>query len=307
LTSVSSPLRPGATVEDAVAWAAARFDAAELAFGHGTASAGDEAAYLVSEAFRIPFSALALEANRELGREEMARLASLVEARIHQRRPTAYLVGRAYIGGFGFRADDRALVPRSYIGELLVSAIDGEAPLPFLGGVPTSILDLGTGSASLAILAAIAFPDAVVDAVDISADALALAAENVADYGLADRIRLLAGNLYAPVAGRRYDLILSNPPYVEVAAMARLPAEYRHEPAVALAGGGDGMAIVAPIVAGAAAHLEPGGGLLCEIGMGQAGLAARFPDTPFLWLDTETSTGELFWLDARSAPPDQNP
>ena len=212
-------------------------------------------------------------------------------------------MGRAYIGSFKFGVDQRVLIPRSYVGELLAAAIENDIPLPLpLPGEVRSILELGTGSGCLAILAALAFPEAEVEAVDISADALEVAAANVARYGLEARVRLSEGDLFRPVGGRRYDLIIANPPYVDAEAMAALPEEYRHEPAIALAGGADGLDLVRSIVAEAGRHLEPGGGLLCEIGRGKDVLAEAFPDTAFLWLDSAESEGEMFWLDAESCP-----
>lgn len=301
------PAEPGfGTLSQAIATAAERFAAAGLSYGHGTDNAADEAAYLVTEALGLAFEAVEDEPEHPLAPDQQTRVAELVTARIEKRYPTAYLTGRAYIGGFAFRADPRALVPRSFIGEMLVEAIDGGG-LPFLDRPPKRILELGTGSGSLAILAALAYPEAAVDAVDISPEALELAALNVADYDLAERIRLHQGDLYGPVIGRRYDLIISNPPYVDTGAMASLPLEFRHEPALGLAGGKDGLDIVRRIIAGAADHLADKGGLLCEIGIGQANLEARYPGLSFMWLATEMSDGEVFWLDAAAAAEAQKP
>jgi ribosomal protein L3 glutamine methyltransferase len=293
------------TIESAIDWTAKRFGGAGLVFGHGTDNASDEAAFLVLEALHMPFEELDSSANVELTATQWASIAKLVESRIVDRTPTAYLVGRAYIQGFAFRADERALIPRSFIGELLADAIGG-GPFPLVDRTPQTILELGAGSASLAILAALAFPDSDIDAVDISEDALGLAAENVADYGLSARIHLVQGDLYRPVGGKRYDLIISNPPYVDANAMEALPKEYRHEPTLALAGGSDGLDLVRTIIAGAATHLTNNGGLICEVGAGQAQLVESFPDLDLIWLATESSEGEVFWLDAASAP-GQNP
>ncbi len=290
-----------------VAWAADRLSAAELHFGHGTDLARDEAAFIVLEGLGVAIDDLAGVSDRALTDAERDRLGDLVEQRIATRKPAAYLLGRAYIGGHPFRADERALVPRSFIGEMLAEGIETGEPPPFIFNEPRSILELGTGSGSLAILAALAFPAATVDAVDISPDALALAAINVAEYGLTDRVRLLQGDLFAPVSGRRYDLVISNPPYVDAEEMAVLPEEYRAEPALGLAGGEDGLDIVRRILAACADHLNAGGGLLCEIGTGEERLVAALPDTPFLWLATETSEGEVFWLDAEAAEAFQKP
>jgi ribosomal protein L3 glutamine methyltransferase len=195
------------------------------------------------------------------------------------------------------RADERALVPRSYIGELLFSEhFAGEVPLLADPGTIESVLDLCAGSGSLAILAALAFPHARVDAVDISGDALALARLNVADQGLKSRVHLKKGDLFAPIGKARYDLIISNPPYVDEDGMAELPEEYRHEPALALDGGEQGIAIVRRILAEASKHLKPGGGLLCEVGRCRESLEAAYPDLDLLWIDTEESSGEVFWV-----------
>ena len=286
-----------------MAAAAARFAGAGLAYGHGTGTAVDEAAFIVLEGLGIPIDDLASVEARRLSEAERRRIAELVDRRISSRLPAPYLLGRAYIGSFKFAVDPRVLVPRSYIGELLAAAIENDAPLPLpLPGDVRSVLELGTGSGCLAILAAFAFPEAKVDAVDISAGALEVAAANVANYGLEERVRLVEGDLFQPVGDRRYDLIVANPPYVDAEAMTALPDEYRHEPEVALAGGQDGLDLVRPIVAGAGRHLEPGGGLLCEIGRGKDVLTGAFPDTAFLWLDSAESEGEMFWLDAEDCP-----
>jgi len=214
-------------------------------------------------------------------------------ARIETRKPAAYLLGHTYIQGVRLRADERALVPRSYIGEILFS--ENFEQFANFDSIE-SVLDLCTGSGSLAILAAKAFPHAQIDAVDISGDALALARLNVADHELKGRIHLKKGDLFAPVKKARYDLIISNPPYVDEEGMARLPEEYRHEPALALDGGEDGIAIVRRILDAAEDHLSPGGGILCEVGRCREALEAAFPTLDFLWIDTEESSGEVFWL-----------
>jgi ribosomal protein L3 glutamine methyltransferase len=196
-----------------------------------------------------------------------------------------------------FTIDERAIVPRSYLGEIL----DGDELAILLrrrAAAVRHVLDLCTGSGCLAILAVLRFPSATIDAVDISKPALAVARRNVADHKLADRIRLLHGDLFAPVRSARYDLIIANPPYVDAAGMKRLPAECRHEPKLALAGGADGLTFIRRIIEGAGRHLNEVGGLLCEVGRGRKRLERAYPDTPFLWLDTEASSGEVFWLDA---------
>jgi ribosomal protein L3 glutamine methyltransferase len=290
------------TVRDFLRHAVTRFSAARLAFGQGATSALDEAAFMLLEALGLPIDDINPWLDARLTRKERQRLAELIEARVTTRKAAAYLLGKAYVQGVPFRVDERVIVPRSYIGELLAAGhFDGEG-LALIEDAEKveQVLDLCTGSGCLAVLAARAFPNALVDAVDLSAAALEVARLNVADHDLSDRIRLLEGDLYAPLGEARYDLILSNPPYVDAEGMAALPPEYRHEPRVALAGGEDGLDIVRRIVEGAGAHLRPEGGLLCEVGQGAEALEAAFPDLPFLWLDTEESEGEVFWLPAEA-------
>jgi ribosomal protein L3 glutamine methyltransferase len=280
------------TLGDFFRFAVRRFRAARLAYGHGTTNAVDEAAFLVLEALRLPIHSLAPYLDLRPTDAERARLLTLIDARVALRLPAPYLVGAAYMHGVRFHVDRRALIPRSFIGDLLVG---GGLPI----GDPSRVrrvLDLCTGSGCLAILAALVFPRARVDAVDLSAGALALARRNVAIHRLDDRIELHRGDLFAPLGNRRYDLILSNPPYVDARGMARLPPEYLHEPRLALAAGDDGLDLVRRILAEAPHHLTKTGGLLCEIGRGRRPLEAAFPRLPFLWLDTEHSQGEVFWL-----------
>jgi ribosomal protein L3 glutamine methyltransferase len=272
---------------------ARKFAAAKLAYGHGTTNARDEAAFLVLEGLGLPIDQLDPHRDRPLTPVEQRKLARLVDRRIKERLPLPYLVGAAYMHGVRFKADRRALIPRSFIGDMLV---DGVLPI----ATPVRrVLDLCTGGGSLAVLAAMVFPEARVDAVDLSAPALALARENVKAHRLGRRIALHRGNLFAPVKGRRYDLIVSNPPYVDAGGLKRLPREYRHEPRLALAAGRDGLDLVRRILDEAPQHLTKDGALLCEIGRGRARLEKAHPRTPFMWLDTERSTGEVFWLDAR--------
>ncbi len=290
------------TLRDFLRHAVSRFNAAKLSYGHGTVEAYDEAAFLLLEGLHLPIDRLEPFLDARLTAAERARLTALIETRVTTRKPAPYLVGRAYIQGIGFHVDERVIVPRSFIGELLgTGAIAGGEFALIPEGAPVErVLDLCTGSGCLAILAALAFPEAEVDAVDLSADALAVARLNVAEHAMTRRVSLFQGDLLAPLAGRRYDLILSNPPYVDAVAMAALPPEFRAEPALALAGGDDGLDIVRRILADAPAHLNPGGGLVCEIGAGRAALEADFPDLDFHWLDTEHSRGEVFWISARA-------
>jgi ribosomal protein L3 glutamine methyltransferase len=230
--------------------------------------------------------------------EERIHVLGLIDARVVTRKPAPYLLGRTYLQGVPFRVDERVIVPRSYLAELLFGDLfggDGFTLVPDPGAIGR-VLDLCTGSGCLAILAAQVFPNAAIDAVDLSADALAVARLNLAESGLEDRIALHEGDLFEPLRGRRYDLILTNPPYVDAETMAALPPEFRAEPAMALAGGPDGLDIVRAILDRAAAHLEPGGGLLCEIGTDREILDAEYPHLNFLWLDSAESSGEVFWL-----------
>jgi len=280
------------TLGDIFRFAVRRFRAARLAYGHGTTNAVDEAAFMVLEGLRLPIDRLDPWLDLRPTPAEKARLLTLVEARVALRMPAPYLLGAAYMHGVRFHSDKRALIPRSFIGDLLAQ---GALPIAAPGKV-RRILDLCTGSGCLAILAALAFPRARVDATDLSRGALALARRNVASHRLGDRIALHQGDLFAALKGRRYDLVISNPPYVDGRGMAGLPPEFRHEPRLALAAGDDGLDLVRRILAEAPRHLTPHGALVCEIGRGRAPLEKAFPGLPFLWLDTELSSGEVFWI-----------
>ena len=287
------------TLRDLLRFAVSQFSAARISYGHGTSNALDEAAFLLLEALSLPIDDINPWLEARLTRAERERLLGLIEARVVTRKPAPYLVGRAYIRDLGFTVDERAIIPRSYLGELL---LDGR--LVELGMVDNplaagAVLDLCTGNGSLAIIAALEFPNAEIDAVDLSADALAVARGNIDEYGLGDRIQLAQGDLFAPLKGRRYDLIVTNPPYVAAAEVEAFPPEYQAEPQMAHLGGEDGLDLVRRILREAGAHLNPDGGLLCEIGTGRDILEADF-DLPFTWLDTEESEGEVFWLSAQA-------
>lgn len=294
------------TLRDVLRYAVSAFSAAGLHYGHGSATPLDEAAFLILETLHLPVDDFSAFAEARLTAREKALLGERIALRIEKRLPAAYLTGRTWLAGVPFRSDARALAPRSFIAELLRSPLfDGSGEGMALVEDPeavASVLDLCTGGGSLAILAAYAFPNAAVDAADLSAEALSLATENVEDHGLEDRIRLLQGDLFAAVGDAAYDLIVTNPPYVGRAVMEALPEEFRHEPEMALAGGEDGFDIVRRILAGARGHLNPGGGLLCEIGADREILEADYPDTPFMWLDTAASEGEVFWLSREQLP-----
>ena len=291
-----TPPRELSTILDFVRYATTRFVEAKLAFGQGTHEPVEEAIFLVLEALGLPVDRVDSFLPAHMTTSERQTIFDLIEKRIRLRVPAAYLLNRAYLQGASFYIDKRVIVPRSYLAELLYSDLfRGEAPLVEPSAV-TRVLDLCTGSGCLAILACDVFPNAQVDAVDISKDALQVAEINVTEHDLTDRIALLRGDLFQPVGDTTYDVILTNPPYVAAKSIARLPREFSHEPRLALAGGADGLDIVRRILAEAGAHLSPGGGLLCEIGRGRDTLEQNYPDEDFLWLDTAESSGEVFWI-----------
>jgi len=281
------------TVRDWLRWGTSRFNEAKLFFGHGCANAQDEAAWLVLHALHLPPDRLDPWLDARLTRHERLAVLELLQQRIARRLPAAYLTHEAWQAGLRFYVDERVLIPRSYFADLL---IDGFAPWVDDPHAIESALDLCTGSGCLAILMAHAFPDAQIDAADISKDALEVARRNVADYGLQEQVRLVQGDLFAGLGKRKYDLIISNPPYVTAQAMRDLPPEYRHEPENALAAGDDGLDIVRRILADAAKHLKPGGLLAIEVGHNRAIMDAAFPQLPLTWLDTESGEGKIFLL-----------
>ena len=294
----SEPASQLSTIRDFLRWTLSEFRAARIVHGHGTTSATEEAAFLILESLNLPVDDINPWLDARLLESEKQKLAQLIRARIDRRMPAAYLVKRTYIHGIPFYVDERVIVPRSYIGELMFSGIFGGDEAPLIEDVSnvTSVLDLCTGSGCLAIIAAGIFPDAEVDAADLSPDALDVARINVDEHDLADRVNLLEGDLFDAVEGRTYDLIISNPPYVAGVEVLAFPPEYGHEPVIAHLGGEDGLDIVRRILAQAADHLNPGGGLLCEIGTGRELLVDEYPQLDFLWLDTEESEGEVFWI-----------
>lgn len=284
------------TVDAAVRDAATSLRKAGVVFAHGTTDPVAEAAFLAGEVIGFSPDDYDAHAKDKLDAAQARRFDELVAARIATRKPAAYLVNKMYMFGLPFYVDERVIVPRSFIGELLYSHF-GEGGLIEDPLSVTRVLDLCTGSGCLAILTAHVFPNAKVDAADLSADALAVAARNVAMHGLEDRITLHQGDLYGALPRTRYDLIISNPPYVDADGMAALPLECRAEPEMAFDGGSDGLDLVRHIVDGAADHLTEQGGLLCEVGRCGPALEKAYPRLPFLWLDTEASEGEVFWLE----------
>ena len=293
-----SPAPELLTIRDFLRFAVSAFQAAKLAHGHGATSALDEAAFLILETLHLPVDDINPWLDARLTAPERKSLGDIIRKRIKTRKPAAYLTQRTYIHGVPFRVDERVIVPRSYIGELMFSGLFGGEGVNLIQapGNVGAVLDLCTGSGCLAILAAGIFANARIDATDLSKEALEVARINVDEHGLESRINLLHGDLFKVVKGRAYDLIIANPPYVAKAETDAFPREYAHEPLMAHMGGEDGLDIVRRILGEAAGHLNPGGGLLCEIGEGRGILVAEYPHLDFMWLDTEESEGEVFWL-----------
>ena len=288
LDSVSSRLH---TPADWILWGSDRLEQAGLHFGHGTDNALDEAAALVLFALQLPHDAPQAALERRLDAAEQRRVHDLLTRRIVERAPTGYLTGEAWFAGLRFVVDPRVLVPRSPIAELIER---GFAPWVDPRGVHR-LLDLCTGSGCIAIASALALPDAEVHATDLSGDALAVAAINRSLHGLDDRLELHHGDLWAGVPGE-FDLIIANPPYVDAAEMAVLPPEHRHEPALGLAAGADGLDLARRILREAPAHLADGGVLFCEVGASAAALEVRYPRVPFTWLEFERGGDGVFFL-----------
>ncbi|MGF6568924.1 [LSU ribosomal protein L3P]-glutamine N5-methyltransferase [Paraburkholderia fungorum] len=290
---------PFSTVRDLLRFAVSRFNQAELSFGHGSANAYDEAAYLVLHTLHLPLDLLEPFLDARLSAAEIDAVLNVIERRATQRVPAAYITQEAWMHGFRFHVDERVIVPRSFIGELLQ---DGLQPYVEDPEQVSAVLELCTGSGCLAILAAHAFPNADIDAVDLSAPALEVATRNVMDYKLDDRIALFEGDLYAPLAERRYDVIITNPPYVNATSMQELPAEYKHEPDMALAGGADGMDIVRRIIADARNWLTEDGVLVVEIGNERENVEAAFGGLDLVWLSTSAGDDNVFLIQAADLP-----
>jgi ribosomal protein L3 glutamine methyltransferase len=290
---------PFSTVRDLLRFAVSRFNQAGLSFGHGSANAYDEAAYLILHTLHLPLDLLEPFLDARLSAAEIDAVLNVIERRAAERVPAAYITQEAWMHGFRFHVDERVIVPRSFIGELLQ---DGLQPYVEDPEQVSAVLELCTGSGCLAILAAHAFPNADIDAVDLSAPALEVAARNVADYKLDDRIALFEGDLYAPLAERRYDVIISNPPYVTAASMRELPAEYKHEPDMALAGGADGMDVVRRIIADARNWLTENGVLVIEIGNERQHVEAAFGGLDLVWLSTSAGDDNVFLIQAADLP-----
>lgn len=281
------------SIRDLLRFAVSRFNAAGLSFGHGCDNAYDEAAYLILHTLHLPIDRLEPFLDARLTEAERHAVLALIERRVGERVPTAYLTREAWLAGHPFYVDERVIVPRSFIAELLE---DGLSPWIEAAGQVEHVLDLCTGSGCLAILAAIAFPHARVDAVDLSPAALEVARHNVAAYALSERIDLVQSNLFGSLGPRQYDVIVSNPPYVDAAAMRSLPPEYQAEPLLALAGGEDGLDLVRVIIRESRERLRAGGILVAEVGHNRTALEAAFPQLPFTWLATSAGDEHVFML-----------
>jgi len=281
------------TVRDWLRFSVSRFNQAKLFFGHGSENAYDEAAYLILHTLHLPIDRLEPFLDARLTDSERSEVLNIIQRRVEQRVPAAYLTHEAFLGDFSFYVDERVIVPRSFIAELLREQLS-----PWIAEPEeiSSVLDLCTGSGCLAILAAYAFPNALVDAVDLSPDALAVAERNVTDYVLQDRIELIESNLFAKLGGRKYDIIISNPPYVDAESVALLPQEYLHEPELSLGSGDDGLDATRVILEQAADHLTDNGILIVEIGHNREVLEAAYPDLPFTWLDVSAGDQFVFML-----------
>jgi ribosomal protein L3 glutamine methyltransferase len=282
------------TITDFVRWGASRFAAAGLHFGHGTDNPIDEALVLVRHALHLDHDLPQEFYSARLTENEKRAVLELIERRIAERVPAPYLTGEAWFAGLPYHVDRRVLIPRSPFAELIEAGFD-----PWLDSDRVqSVLDLCTGSGCIAIACALAFPAAAIDAVELSAGALEVARSNVERHGVGDQVTLVEGDLWAPVADRSYDLIVSNPPYVSDAEMAELPPEYAHEPALGLRSGADGLEFVARILEGARTHLRAGGVLVVEAGGSAEAVVAKWPELPFTWLDFTRGGGGVFLLTA---------
>ncbi len=280
------------TIRDALRFAVTRFNESRVHFGHGQADAFDDAVFLVMRSLKLPVERLDVFLDAYLTHAEINTLLAQIEQRAKRRQPVAYILNEAWLQGYPFYVDQRVIIPRSFIAELLV---EGFTPWIEDPESVTSVLDLCTGSGCLAIIAAHVFPNAKVDAVDLSPEALQVAAKNVTDYELTDRIQLIESDVFSALGNKRYDLIISNPPYVPDASMARLPKEYLHEPKMALAGGADGMNVIRRLLREARGHLNRGGHLVVEVGGERATVEAQF-DLPFTWLTTSGGDDMVFLL-----------
>ncbi len=296
ITQVQSQLH---TIRDLLRFAVSQFNKAGLYFGHGSANAYDEAAYLILKSLYLPLDQLESFLDARVTTDECNHVLKIIERRIKDRIPAAYLTHEAWLGEYSFYVDERVIIPRSFIAELLQTQL---SPWIIDPDVITTALDLCTGSGCLAILMAHSFPNATIDAADISAQALAVAHKNIQNYGLEERVDPIESNLFSALQKKRYDLIISNPPYVNAESMAQLPQEYRHEPENALASGADGLDATRQILQQAAKHLTDDGILVVEIGHNRAALELAYPELPFTWLETSAGDEFVFLLQRDQLP-----
>ena len=288
---------PANSIAEFYETAVTQLENAGLSFGHGCTCAEDEVAWLLSATLDIPFDELDKAWSDTLTTEQRATLTQRLNERCDTKTPLAYILGEAWLGPYIFKIDRRVIVPRSFIAELLM---DDLAPWVQNPDAITRVADICTGSSCLAILAALHFPNSQVDAVDLSPEALEVARINVDLYGIEDRLKLHQGDLMAPLLDQKYDIIISNPPYVDAASMDSLPGEYRHEPEMALAGGKDGLDLVHTLMRQAAQTLNPGGWLIVEIGHNKDVMSATYPNLPLVWLDTDGGSDFVFLIDQAS-------
>jgi ribosomal protein L3 glutamine methyltransferase len=281
------------TIRDWLRYTVSQFEQSDIFFGHGTDNSYDEAVWLIMSALHLPMDTLNNFLDARLTEVERVHLASLIEQRINKHTPTAYLVKEAWLQGFKFYVDERVIVPRSFIAELLQ---DGLQPWVEFPELIQSAADICTGSGCLGILLADAFPDAQIDVIDISPDAIAVANINIANYGLQDQVQAIQSDMFAALKGKTYDLIISNPPYVDAPSMGKLPAEYRNEPQLALGSGEAGLDHTHTILREAAQYLNDEGILVVEIGHNRDALIEAYPDLPFTWLDTSSGDQFVFLL-----------
>lgn len=296
ITQVQSQLH---TIRDLLRFAVSQFNKAGLYFGHGSANAYDEAAYLILKSLYLPLDQLESFLDARVTTDECNHVLKIIDRRIKDRIPAAYLTHEAWLGEYSFYVDERVIIPRSFIAELLQTQL---SPWIIDPDVITTALDLCTGSGCLAILMAHSFPNATIDAADISAQALAVAHKNIQNYGLEVRVGLMESNLFSALQKKRYDLIISNPPYVNAESMAQLPQEYQHEPENALASGADGLDATRQILQQAAKHLTEDGILVVEIGHNRAALELAYPELPFTWLETSAGDEFVFLLQRDQLP-----
>ena len=280
------------TIREYILWTETRFLDAGLYFGHGTDNAHDEAVWLVTAALHLSPDRLEAQLDRPLERAQAERVRQLIQTRISTRKPAAYLLNEARFAGLPFYVDERVLIPRSHLAEFIEERFQPWIKLERV----QRVLDVGTGSGCIAVAVARAFPRAQVDASDIDEQALAVAHRNIDKYGLSDRIRLIQSDVFAALAGKTYDIIISNPPYVTDQEMSDMPAEYRHEPAQALAAGSDGLDVLTRLVTEAGAYLNTGGLLIVETGNAADSLQEKFSKVPFIWLTTITGDESVFVL-----------